>query len=537
MTVLSPGFAEVELTPVGDWRPARFTRTLTGTEDFTTEGDKLLAFVDKHWRSPETDRFVLDDWQRWLIRHLLETYPPWWPIKHLRGQLRYRQIVVSVARQNGKSVIGAILAFYFLALHVKGPRVVGTASVESQAKIVYDRVRYAVENNEALLREIKPTASRGIQRRDGSGAYQTLPAKESTAQGEPITGCLYDELHLGLSALWDALVQGQKARRNSLLVGITTAGDSDSLLLKRLYGEGEAAMQAAEGACRAAAEAIAAAESVVTTAYDELTKGDERFGFFVWESETAEFGPDYEPTEADVIAANPAVACGRVDLVTVMSDTRKLWRAGKDEDGITGRDRAIRYVMNRFVDGASDAVVPLGLWRARRERWPADLTPTVYAIERTDEWTYATITAHAKTDGTRWSRVVAQLVAPDYDRLVEAAARLAARDGAAIAVDSKTLRDVGKELKARGIETWILGATEMEAVGSNVTAALAGRRFHHHGDAVLTMQIPHVKKRTNGETWRLSRTLSVGDTDAVFSTFIGAYVADVREDIPRVQLF
>lgn len=508
MSVLAPSFGDVDLAPVGDWRPSRFTDTLSGTDDFTTEGDKLLRFVARFWRSAETDTFKLDAWQVWLIRRILETYPPDWPVVALRGQLRYRQVVVSVGRQNGKSVIGAMLAIYFLCLHVKGPRVVGTASVESQAKIVYDRVKYAVENSPALAADLKATGTRGISRRDGTGIYQTLPAKEETAQGEPITGCVYDELHLGLAALWDALVLGQRARRNSMVAGITTAGDADSLLLLRLYEEGQAAIDG----------------------------HDERFGFFAWESLTAEFGKDYVPTEADIIAANPAVACGRVDLTVAMSDALKMWRSGKDEKGVTGRDRVIRYTLNRFIEGSSNAVVPIGTWRRHKAPFPEPTGDVVYAIDRSDGWEYATVTATTKLDGVLYTEVVAQIVAPDQDQLLDICDALAARGRAVFALDTKTLKALGAELKARGYETWVLGASETESAASSVLAAIKRGGVKHDGAAVLSAQIPRAKERRTGETWRISRTLSIGDIDAVTATFVGLYVALVRQE-RSLQLF
>ncbi len=86
------------------WAPAVFTPPLS--EDFSTKGDVLLKLVDLAWRAPETSgRFELDPWQRSLIRHVLETYPEGHP---RAGELRYRQVVISVGRQNGKSVLGAI---------------------------------------------------------------------------------------------------------------------------------------------------------------------------------------------------------------------------------------------------------------------------------------------------------------------------------------------------------------------------------------------------------------------------------------------
>ena len=321
MSVIAPSLESPHGQPVGDWHPARFTPSLTGDEEFPTQGEKLISFALRYWSVPDIGKLrQLDPWQEWLIRHVLETYPDDWPVAHLRGQLRFRQVVISMGRQNGKSLLAALFVIYFLALHVKGPRVIGLASIERQAKIVYDRVRFGIDASADLSRALKTTGTRGITRRDGSGIYQTLPAKEESAQGELSSGAIYDELHLGLAALWDALVLSQRAKANGLVVGISTAGDDSSELLIKLYRDGEAAIEGS----------------------------DERFGFFCWEA------PDDELTEAGVIAANPGVACGRIPFDVVWAEAVKAWRDNKPgPDGLTGRQRVIRYTLNRFIAGAA----------------------------------------------------------------------------------------------------------------------------------------------------------------------------------------
>src|SRR5690606_3594856 len=135
------------MTEASLWMPALHTPPLR--EDFETDGDRLLKVVDLAWRTPEqgTD-FSLDEWQRWLIRHVLERYPadhPKYP-----GELRYRQCIISVGRQNGKSVLGAIFGIYGLLLQTQGPEVVSVASSVKQANIIYERVRLVVSTNPAL---------------------------------------------------------------------------------------------------------------------------------------------------------------------------------------------------------------------------------------------------------------------------------------------------------------------------------------------------------------------------------------------------
>lgn len=506
MSVLEAGFAELAGEAVGDWHPARYTPSLTGSEEFVTQGDKLLRFAERYWSIPDAERLELDEWQRWLIRHVLEVYPDDWPVEHLRGELRFRQVVISMGRQNGKSLIAALFVLYFLALHVRGPRVIGLASVDRQAKIVYDRVRFGIDNNEALRRELKTTGTRGITRRDGTGIYQTLPAKEDSAQGEPASGSIYDELHLGLAALWDALVIAQRARRNALLVGITTAGDDSSELLIRLYLEGEAAIEGA----------------------------DERFGFFVWEA------PDDELTEAGVIAANPAVACGRIPLELVMAEARKAWaRTERGPDGLTGRQRVIRYTLNRFITGAADAWASMHAWAACAslegtiEHAGADV---IYSLERTPSWEAASITATSRHGASFRTELVATINEPTHEKLLEACRALARRGGAVFTMPSSTLAALGRELKDLGHEVYILGATEEVQAAQTAHGIIAKRAVEHAGDPLVRVQMARARRRVLPEGWRLSRGKSAGDIDTVIGLACGLYVATIRPDT-EVQLF
>jgi phage terminase large subunit-like protein len=505
---VNPRFVDTTLTPVGDWLPARYTPSLSGTEDFPSDADRLLEIVAEHWRSPEVERFLLDPWQVWLLRHILEVYPDDWPVEHLRGQLRFRQVVVSVARQNGKSILAAMLAFYFLTMHKRGPRVIGLASRDDQAKIVYDRVRYAIENNPALKRELNPTASRGIKHRNGAGIYQTLPAREESAQGEPVTGGIYDELHLGLAALWDAIVLGQRAHRNSMLCGFTTAGDADSALLLRLYDEGAAALEG----------------------------DDERFGFFVWEAASDEV------TAANLIAASPAIACGRVDLDTALADALKMWKAPKDpKTGVTGRDRCIRYILNRFVEGSATSWASLPAWKdgAATDHLEHNSTGRIFTVERTDAWEWASITATSRNPDTAAlvTELVASIPAADVPLLTDLCKTLdRAHPGSAFGVDRTTLADLGKALTEEGLEVWSLTAGEMAHGAAATRSAIARRNITHPGDRLLTMQMGQAKRRDLGDSWRISRSKSVGDIDTVIGLVAGVYIAQNRTE-QSMQLF
>lgn len=529
MTALLEPSYEVELfDPVGDWHPTRYTDTLTGDENFTTEGDRLLEAIAEFWTTTE-GKLALDGWQVWTIRRALETYPPWWPVVELRGQLRYKKVLISLARQNGKSVIGAVLVFYFLTMHKRGPKVGGFASIESQAKIVYDRVRFAIEKHPVLKARYNPTKTRGVSHRDGRGIYDTHPAKVDSLQGEPFTAALYDELHLGDVGLWNAITIGQKSKRGAMLVGITTAGDDESELLITLYEEAAEAIEAAELVRHAAAQVVTEAEGIVSNAYELLTRGDERFGAFIWEA--TELDDEGVPllTEANMIAANPAVACGRIPLTDEMATARNMWRKAKS------RLDVVRYTLNVFIQGTADAWMAAPAWN-RLGVDPDELARSggvVFGLERTDDWEHASITANYHRDGRFSTELVATINGASESMLYRACRALVGLGPCTFAMPADTLKPLGKRLRDEGQEVWTLGVSEMQHAYATVRGAAKAETLNHAGDSLIRLQSSRAKARKTEDGSRISRTLSIGDVDALLATFAGVFVTSTRAETTR----
>lgn len=485
------------------WLPARFTPPLS--EDFVTDGDRLIAAVEQFWTLPDGRRLVLDEWQKWLLRRVLERYPADWPVAPLRGRLRYRQVVISMGRQNGKSVLGAILGFYGLAMHDPGPEVIGLASTTEQANIVYDRVLHVIRSHQLLSKRFKATGTRGITARNGAGSYKVKAAKGEALQGIPVSVCLFDELHISKPEMWAAVVNGQRTRRNALLVGITTAGDDDSELLKMLYKTGE--------------EAIAGQH--------------ERFGFFCWE---ATEGATIE-TPGAIEAANPTIAenpYGREDgtgpdLETVRSDVRLLPEPDQ-----------IRYVLNRFTSSSS-AWIPLGAWQNRAETLlEADGAAVFYTFERTASWEHAAIVATMKLeDGRIWTELVASVVAPTLEQLVTIAEQLrsSARGSSSVfAMDGLRLGALGRILTEKGFDVRQLRLGDQLQAGPSAYSLIVAGRVSHAGDPLLTHQNRKARRKNVGEGWRISAADSSGDVDAVLATVAGIYLADSTND-PGIQMW
>lgn len=468
--------------------PTIYTKPLS--EDFPSDGDKLAELVDVAWRSPENpDGIELDPWQKWLLKHVLERYPEG---HELAGQLRYRQVVISMGRQNGKSLLGGILGVYGLLIHQKsGAQVLSLASSIDQARIIYNRVLFVIQNNPYLSKRFKKASeSRGIVTADGTGRYDVKPAKEGALQGIPISLCLFDELHLAKEGMWSAAVLGTAQRRDGMVLGITTAGDQNSQTLLDLYKQGQ---KAAAGD-------------------PEL----ERFGFFVWEA------PQHaKVTDVDALKqANPSIAAGRIPIDEVLSDMKTL-----------PEHEARRYRLNQFISGTASSWITSDTFRKAGTKVNVDQTGGVFAVDITKNWEHATI-AYANSVGDEHHTELVQTFVNTnetqlFNRLVDLYQKHQPR---AIALDDRALPGLGKRLKLAGIPTYQLWTKEVSAACSVVYALFSTGKGKHNNDPLLISQSPNGIAKYSGETWLISRKESLGEIDALMATVMALYVSTRAEN-------
>jgi phage terminase large subunit-like protein len=466
--------------------PTRYTPPLT--DAFESSIDKLLPAIEMAW-SVATPGFKFDDWQVELMRRVTELLPS--------GELRWRSCVISMGRQNGKSEIVGALGIWALLRKV-GSYNVGVASTAEQARLVYDRVQRVIASNPALERRMsKLTETRGIKTLDGS-RYEIKAANANTLQGIPVSVGIVDEVHLVNEKTWDALASGTGARPDTLLVGITTAGDENSELLNRLYKNA-----------------------------DKAIAGDlDRFGAWIWEASESVVPDDDDELIGLLMEANPALQAGRIDPKLLLSDVRAL-----------PKDDIIRYRLNRFIQSGTKTFIPAELWQ-KCERPFGEALPQgdfVFAIDRTPDWAHATVAVSVKVDDVMYTELVASINKPSLEQLIFICGQLMTHNPRAIIVDGYTLRDLHKELKARGYpaETATLG--DIVNASSLFYARLARKTLQHGGDPLLSIQIPRTVRKMVGEGFRVSRRDSAVEIDAVMATLLSTFGADtLREQTLQV---
>lgn len=471
--------------------PARYTPPLS--PDFRSAFDPFAELFLLVWRNYAG--YELEPWQVELLRAILELFPA----GHDRaGQLRWITVVVSLARQNGKTEIAAALGLWALLVK-KAALVVGLATSAEQARLIYDRTMAAIKGTPQLRSMFKAlTETRGIRTLTG-GKYEIKAAKSDALQGLPLDLGLIDELHILARALWTDMVNGLGGRPNCLVVGVTTAGDDKSTLLLHLYELGDAAI---------------------------LSGAQARMGFFVWEAPESRIPEDDETLGRYLARANPAVASGRIDLENTIVAVR----------GTPAND-AIRYRLNRFTT-STDVFLSPAAWA---EGYTADPFPSgvqpIFTFDWTPEHRYGSVHAFAKLpDGSIYCDVVASIVNPSIEHCADIAVRLSKYSPVTYGVDGfGALRKLGQELQRRGLPVTILTQGDMLAASALFYAKAVQRKLRHPGYPLMTMQIPRTVRKNIGEGFRISRKDSSAEVDAVIGHVIGVFLAETtQEAVPQL---
>lgn len=212
-------------------------------------------------------------WQKWLLVHMLELLPD--------GGLRFRTVVVLVARQNGKSTLSQVLALWFMIVW-GWPLVMGTAQDLETAEEVWQGAVDLVEEDEdlsqLLKRVVKVNGKKALELTDGStdkvkARYKVKAANRRAGRGFTGNLIMLDELreHQNWEA-WGAITKTTMAQLEALVLALSNAGDLTSVVLSYLRKMAHEALGDPDGIC----EEIAASGPTLLDV-EALEEEDEEF--------------------------------------------------------------------------------------------------------------------------------------------------------------------------------------------------------------------------------------------------------------------
>lgn len=157
-------------------------------------------------------------------------------IHETTGYRRYRETMFYVARKNGKSELLSAIALYMLiADNEPGAEVYSVASKKDQAKIIYDETFNMIRQSPDLLQVVKKRKS-DLYFSLTFSKFQPLGKNSDTLDGLNSHLVVMDELHsIKDRNLYEVMKQSQSARRQPLLIMITTAGTIRECIFDDMY--------------------------------------------------------------------------------------------------------------------------------------------------------------------------------------------------------------------------------------------------------------------------------------------------------------
>jgi hypothetical protein len=487
-----------ETLPLGSIRPRLWTPPLRKLTPETSYGFAVIHFAAAVLEEP------LDPWQQWIAIHIGELLED--------GRPRFRQVLIIVARQNGKTHLCKVLALYWLFVQ-RIRLVLGTST-----KLDYAAESWNAAVDTALA--IPALAARipkrgGILRGKGAEQLKTTERcryKIGTADGTggrslSLDRLICDELreHRTWNA-YNAAIYAMNARPYAQAVMISNQGDETAVVLRSVRAD---------------------ALTYITTG-----EGDWRLGLF--EYSAPEGADPLDP--ASWAAANPQLGRGRMDYDTIRSDAVKAMAKGADPEKRTG---FLTEVLCMDVPSLDPAIDPAawadcgspGTLSEARGRLAAcvDLSPdgqhaTLAAaallpdgrvrVEAVRAWDGPGAAAALERELPEWvTRVRPQVLG-----------WMPNGPAAAVAATLADRRKAGRRgwpppgvavAEIRGENTAVcMGLAELVTAGGMV----------HSGQALLDHQAEHAEKKPRGDGWVFARS-GGGHVDALYAIGGAAHLA------------
>jgi phage terminase large subunit-like protein len=431
----------------------------------------------------------LTDWQRDLLVNLFE--------RRDDGLLRYRRSLIGLARKNGKSLLGSLVALYGLIEGEPGAEVYSAAGDRQQARVVFNEAKWQVVQSPALSGVCKVYRD-AIEVPSTGAVYRVLSSDAKLQQGLNPSTVVFDELHVQANDdLWDALTLGSGARRDPMIVAITTAGHDKDTICGRLYDYGKRVI----------------AGDVV----------DERFGLWWWEAPDGCGLSD----EGAWVAANPNLVDGLLDPEDMEVSVRQ-----------TAEMSFRRFRLNQWTR-AQDSWLPSGALDACVSdlELDADLPVFVGVDMALKHDSIAVVVAQPRDDGRIVCR--AKIWHPDASAMdvsaVEAYIRglplewrvvEVAYDPAFFQRSAEVLADDGLPM----VEFPQSAARMVPACGTLYEMIVTGR-LAINNDPMFIDQLLSPAQRQTDSGWRLSKGKSKRKIDAAIACVIAVDRATRRQEV------
>lgn len=178
--------------------------------------------------------FKLELWQKALVSAIFGI------VHKVDGTRKFQEVILIVARKNGKSTLSAAIALYLMVADGElGPEIYAVATKKDQAKIIWLEAKRMVKKSPVLRKRIRPLVAELISDFN-DGTFKPLGRDSETIDGLNVHGATFDEVHAWKNMnMYDVVVDGTSSRDNPLIFITSTAGTVRESVFDRLYDECE----------------------------------------------------------------------------------------------------------------------------------------------------------------------------------------------------------------------------------------------------------------------------------------------------------
>lgn len=178
--------------------------------------------------------FVLELWEKALVAATFGI------VHKIDGTRKYQEVMLVVARKNGKSTLSAAIGLYLqVADGEPGAEIYACATKKDQAKIIWLEAKRMVRKSPILLKRIKTLVSE-LASDFNDSFFKPLGRDSDSLDGLNVHGALLDEIHAWTDQnLYDVIVDGTSSREEPLIFITTTAGTVRECVFDLKYDEAE----------------------------------------------------------------------------------------------------------------------------------------------------------------------------------------------------------------------------------------------------------------------------------------------------------
>jgi phage terminase large subunit-like protein len=168
-------------------------------------------------------RIHLEPWECWIVCNIFGF------VNENTGKRRFRKAYIEIPRGNGKSLLLSAIGLYMLSADGEGgAEVYVAARNREQTKAVFETSQAMVRRSPELAKKLGiEVLAHSITQPETVSVFRSLAAESQSLDGLNIHCAIVDELASHRTReVWDVIETGCQKREQSLLIAITTAGQS-----------------------------------------------------------------------------------------------------------------------------------------------------------------------------------------------------------------------------------------------------------------------------------------------------------------------